>query len=94
MMIWSNFGKNGYTIGVAHSLTGRIEGPWAQQVETLYSRGTRPEFTSDGGHGMIFRSKEGKTMLAYHGPNKTTAEDYEHVIFAELREKYGTIEIV
>lgn len=94
MMIWSNFGDCGYTIGVAHSLSGSIEGPWVQQIEPLYRKGLRPEFVLDGGHGMIFHSKEGKTMLSFHMPNRKTEDGiYEHVCFAELIEAYGTLMI-
>jgi beta-xylosidase len=95
MMIWSNFGDNGYVVGLAHSATDRIEGPWIQQEAPLYRKGDRPAFATEGGHGMIFRTKEGKMMLSYHGPNRKLPDgNYEHLCLAELREENGTITIV
>lgn len=62
LMIWSSFTAEGdYAIGIAESTTGRIQGPWKQQE--------KPLFTKDGGHGMIFRSLEGKLYAVLHSPN-------------------------
>lgn len=62
LMMWSSFtDEGGYAIGIAESTTGRIMGPWKQQE--------KPLFTRDGGHGMIFRSLEGKLYLVLHSPN-------------------------
>ena len=65
-MIWSSFGKGGYTVGVAVSANGKLRGPWTQQAEPL--------FAEDGGHGMIFRRFDGQPMLVLHQPNKTGQE--------------------
>lgn len=64
MMIWSGFGKGGYTVGVAVSASGKLRGPWLQQSEPL--------FAEDGGHGMLFKRFDGQLMLALHQPNKLT----------------------
>jgi beta-xylosidase len=66
LMIWSSFGKGGYTVGIAESESGKLRGPWKQQPTPL--------FTEDGGHGMIFRSFEGKLMLVLHQPNQSGRE--------------------
>lgn len=62
MMIWSGFGKGGYTVGVATSTSGKLRGPWVQQ--------SKPLFAEDGGHGMLFNRFDGQLMLALHQPNK------------------------
>ena len=64
-MLWSGFGTGGYTLGVAYS-DGGVRGPWVQDPEPL--------FRTDGGHGMIFRTLDGKLMLSLHSPNDTPKE--------------------
>lgn len=66
LMIWSSFGRTGYTTGVARSVSGRLEGPWTQDPEPLFS--------NDGGHGMFFRRFDGQLMLVLHQPNKGPLE--------------------
>src|SRR5262245_11532776 len=66
LMIWSSFGKGGYTVGVAVSASGKLRGPWEQQAEPLYA--------NDGGHGMIFKRFDGQLMLVLHQPNKSGQE--------------------
>ncbi len=61
LMIWSSFGDQQYAVGMAVSSSGKITGPW-RQID-------QPLFTSDGGHGMVFRTFEGRLMLALHQPN-------------------------
>ena len=61
LMIWSSFSKEGYVIGIAESASGKIYGPWKQQPESLFS--------ADGGHGMIFKTFDGKLHIAFHQPN-------------------------
>jgi beta-xylosidase len=66
LMIWSSFGEGGYTVGIAESESGKLAGPWKQQPEPL--------FDEDGGHGMLFRSFDGKLMLILHQPNQPGRE--------------------
>lgn len=61
LMLWSSFGKGGYTQSVARSESGKIMGPWRQEPEPL--------FAEDGGHGMLFRTFAGNLMLVLHSPN-------------------------
>jgi GH43 family beta-xylosidase len=78
-MLWSSFGEDErYRIGTARSENGLIRGPWAQDSEPLYA--------ADGGHGMIFRSHEGKLLLAIHSPNRTPLE---RARFIEIEERGG-----
>ncbi len=66
---------DGYSVGVARSVSGELWGPWAHDPEPL--------FAGDGGHCMLFRSKEGKLMMALHAPN---AKGRERPTFIELAE--------
>ena len=65
-MIWSGFGKGGYTVGLAVSDSGRLAGPWRQSEEPLYAK--------DGGHGMLFDTFDGKIMMVLHSPNNRRAQ--------------------
>ena len=60
-MIWTSWVGRDYTMGVAYSKSGTILGPWVQEP--------RPLTPANYGHGMLFRSKEGRTLLALHSPN-------------------------
>lgn len=57
-MIWSTWGKKRYALGAAYSKSGKIKGPWIQEDE--------PIFAENGGHGMLFKTFEGKLMLSLH----------------------------
>ena len=83
MMLWSGFGKGGYTVGMASSTSGDVLGPWQQLPVPLYA--------GDGGHCMIFRMFDGQLMLAYHRPNQSP-DERPH--FAPLREYQSSVEIV
>ena len=62
LMIWSSYGPRKYATGVAWSASGKVAGPWVQQPEPL--------FADDGGHGMIFNTFDGRTVLVLHQPNR------------------------
>ena len=70
-MIWSNTLKRegkkdpDYCIFVRKSSGGRLAGPWSKD-ELLFSK--------DGGHGMIFKTFDGRLMLTLHQPNNTPNE--------------------
>jgi arabinan endo-1,5-alpha-L-arabinosidase len=66
LLLWSSFGPTGYAVGMARSATGDIFGPWTHDAEPLFER--------DGGHGMVFGSKEGKPLLVIHAPNLSPQE--------------------
>jgi beta-xylosidase len=75
LMLWSSFGPSGYAVGVARSSNGDIQGPWTHDAQPL--------FADDGGHGMVFVSREGALLMAVHRPN-TGGE--ERPVLVELRE--------
>ena len=66
VMLWSSFKNDIYAIGLAHSVSGKITGPWAHKPETL--------FPDEGGHCMLFRDFSKKLYITYHSPNKTPLE--------------------
>lgn len=64
LMLWSSyernsFGNDGYVETVARSKSGELRGPW-EQLPSLVG--------NDSGHGMLFRTFEGRLMLVVHQP--------------------------
>ncbi|MBR1757452.1 MAG: family 43 glycosylhydrolase [Lachnospiraceae bacterium] len=72
-MLWSTSAKTGYVEALAHSDNQEINGNWRVDERLLYDH--------DGGHGMIFRDKEGRYQLTLHYPNTFGKE---HPKFLEL----------
>lgn len=66
-MIWSSFKNGQYAIGLASSYTGSVLGPWVQQKETL--------FDQHGGHGMLFKTFDGRLVLTFHSPNSPGGQE-------------------
>ena len=71
-MLWSNWDCAGYCVGIARSDNGRVDGKWSQDKALLYSKAMTGDY--DGGHGMLFRDREGRTLLALHRPNRPLEE--------------------
>lgn len=57
-MLWTSWIRNVYTQGVAYSESGTLDGPWVQEEDPI----TPPDF----GHGMLFRTFNGKQLMALH----------------------------
>lgn len=57
-MLWTSWIHDVYTQGVAYSASGTLDGPWIQETAPI----TAPDF----GHGMLFRTLEGKLLMALH----------------------------
>ena len=96
-MIWSNFTPDptsphghSYAVGIAESTTGKVEGPWIHQEKMLFCREMNGG-VYDGGHGMIFTSKEGVQYLSIHSPNNVAYGREETPIFIPIREENGTL---
>lgn len=89
LMLWSNGSKGGYSVGIAHSESDTVEGPWRHEDNVLFSR----EITGDhdGGHGMIFWAKDGEMYLSIHSPNAPVNGQKEEPIFVPVVEKDGTL---
>ena len=82
LMMWSSFDEHGYAVGIAVSESGKLCGPWKHHPEPLYS--------GDGGHGMLFKTFDGKLKLALHSPNDTPNE---RPIFIPVQDKAGRLTI-
>jgi len=66
-MLWASWGAKRYLECVAYSQSGTIDGPWIQEE--------KPFIGDNTGHGMLFRTFEGKLLLSIHhaegeGPRK------------------------
>jgi hypothetical protein len=66
-MLWASWGAKRYLECVAYSQSGTIEGPWIQEE--------KPFIDNNTGHGMLFRTFDGKLLLCIHhaegdGPRK------------------------
>lgn len=57
-MIWTSWVFSDYVQGVAYSESGTLDGPWVQEKDPI----TPPNF----GHGMLFRTFEGKLLMSAH----------------------------
>lgn len=57
-MIWTSWVFGDYTMGVAYSESGTLDGPWIQVEQPV----TPPNY----GHGMIFRDFQGRDILSAH----------------------------
>ena len=66
LILWSSFSESGYTLAMAASDNGDVTGRFTQLDPPLYER--------DGGHGMVFRSLDGRLLLALHNPNEHLKE--------------------
>jgi hypothetical protein len=61
-MLWTSWIYDVYTQGVAYSKSGTLDGPWIQEKEPI----TPPNF----GHGMLFKTFEGKWLMSVHSHRK------------------------
>ena len=82
LMLWSSFGKDSYKLAVARSESCQITGPWKHEPKPIYE--------NNGGHGMVFRTFEGKLMLVLHQPNR--GPDERPRLFT-VQEKGNTLRI-
>lgn len=64
-MLWSSFTENGYAVGMAYSPSGSIMGEWKHSNSPLYE--------NDGGHAMLFETKEKERKIILHSPNDLSA---------------------
>lgn len=57
-MLWTSWQHDVYRQGIAYSESGTLNGPWIHETEPI----TPPNF----GHGMLFKTFEGKNLMALH----------------------------
>ena len=89
LMIWSNWDKHGYCVGIAESSDGTPLGTWTQSDRRLFSKTTYGVY--DGGHGMLFVDADGQMYLSIHSPNNANAGRRETPIFFPVREDHGML---
>ena len=59
LMLWSSYENGGYVQSIVRSKSGKLQGPW-EQLDPLVKE--------DSGHGMLFKTFEGKLMMVLHRP--------------------------
>lgn len=59
LMLWSSYESGSYVQTVARSQSGELAGPWTQ---------LQPLVKNDSGHGMLFRTFDGRLMMVLHRP--------------------------
>lgn len=85
LLLWSSYsvpnysdqGLGGYTVAVARSASGRIEGPWTHDKELLMDR--------NAGHSSLFRDFAEQLRICTHYPD--TPHGSERPLFLPLEEK-------
>lgn len=83
LMIWSSFAETGYVVAIAESTTGKVAGPWKQQPELLMHE--------NGGHGMLFRTFDGRLCLVLHQPNSPGGQERARLF--EIEDRGDTLRI-
>ena len=91
LMLWSNFDKDGYCVGIARSESGNILGPWTQDDKRLFCKASDGVY--DGGHGMIFTDADGRMYLTLHSPNSAVDGQIERTVFIPVKEENNTLVI-
>ncbi len=76
IMLWASISEGGYAEAIARSDNGNIDGNWTIDE--------KPLFDKDGGHGMLFKTFDGKLMMVLHQPNETPKE---HPVFIPVNEE-------
>ena len=69
LLLWSSYsvpkynnrGLGGYTVAIARSTSGEMEGPWTHDEELLMDR--------NAGHPSLFRSFDGQLYICIHSPD-------------------------
>ena len=69
-IIWTSWVYSDYTQGVAYSNNDRLDGRWVHDPEPL----TPPNF----GHGMFFRTFEGKLLMSVHSHSSVDGTTIRH----------------
>lgn len=89
LMVWSNFGADGYSVAIAHSSNGRLDGTWTHEPSRLYCKSQGWPY--DGGHAMTFMGLDGRLYLSFHSPNTPVGDRRERPCFLAVREENGTL---
>lgn len=75
-MLWTSWVFGDYTQGVAYSESGTLDGPWVQEAKPI----TPPNY----GHGMMFRTFDGRLLLCCHSHKKVNGRTIRKPAFFEV----------
>ncbi len=75
-MIWTSWVFGDYTMGVAYSDNGKLDGNWIQEPEPI----TPPNH----GHGMIFKDLNGRDILSAHSHKEIDGRIVRRPVFWEV----------
>ncbi len=89
LMLWTNEGPGGYTMGIAYGVDNRIDGRWEQDPTPIFTKGTVDHHP--GGCGMIFTDTDGQQYMTVHSPNIPCDECRERVLIIPIEEANDTI---
>ena len=89
LMLWSNYGQNGYAVGIARSTNGEVDGDWVHYNSFLYD--SSMGLGLNGGHGMTFRALGGQLYLALHLSRSSDDINTGKPAFIPLREESDTL---
>ena len=85
-MLWTSWIGKTYTQGVAYSQSDRLEGPWIQEQHPI----TPPNF----GHGMMFRTFDGRLLMSIHSHSVSNRGQYvRHPCFFTLDDKGDKLKV-
>lgn len=97
LMIWSSVTDQGYSIGITESKNGKVNGEWKQHFSRLYSGVlfSKDHTLTEGGHGTIFKTFDGRLMMSLHSPNFSDWDKgiHETAVFVELEDTGSTIRV-
>ncbi len=84
-MLWTSWIYDIYTQGVAYSESGTLDGPWIQEQEPL----TPPNL----GHGMMFRTLDGKLLMSVHSHRKVNGKTIRNPHLFEVDDSGDKIKV-
>jgi len=84
-MLWTSWVFKDYTQGVAYSTSGTLDGPWVQEPEPI----TPPNY----GHGMLFRTFDGRLLLCCHSHDSSTGAYVRIPVFFEVDDSGDKIKV-
>lgn len=89
IMLWSNFARSGgYSVGIAVSDNGKVDGNWLHAPTAFYCESQNEV---EGGHPMLFETLDGQFMMAIHSPNTGRDEIFETAKFIPVEDTGSSI---
>lgn len=85
-MLWSSWGDKRYAQGVAYSASGKLKGPWIHEP--------RPLNDDNSGHGMMFRTFDGKLLMCLHNQSMGMVSGPRKPVLLEVDDSGDKIKII